>query len=80
VTAPDAIPCYDELAAVLAKSRPDTTEADWRNAMLAATTVGWTWKRIFAECGRIHQQDGDPRDLRNAVSYLPKPRTTTKET
>lgn len=76
MSAPVAVPLYDKLAALLAESRTDTTEDDWRGAMLAAQTVGWTWKRIFAEIGRIVQQDGGPRDLRNAVSHLPKPRST----
>jgi len=76
VTAPVAQPCYDKLAALLAETRNDTTADDWRGAMLAAQTVGWTWKRIIAECGRIVQQDGGPRDLRAAVSHLPTPRST----
>jgi hypothetical protein len=73
---PVAVPLYDKLAALLAESREDTTEADWRGAMLAAQTVGWSWKRIFAECARIHQQDGHPWNLRDAVSHLPTPRST----
>jgi len=74
MTAPVAVPCYDELAAVLAKSRPDTTEADWRNAMLAATTVGWTWTHILWHCAVLIRKGEGPNELRDAVSHLPKPR------
>jgi hypothetical protein len=73
MSAPVAVPLYDKLAALLAESREDTTEADWRGAMLAAQTVGWSWERTFAEIGRIVQQRGGPWMLRDAVSHLPKP-------
>ncbi len=75
MSAPEVIPTPDELAAILHKMRPDTAADDWRGAMLAAQTVGWTWKRTFAEIGRIVQHDGHPYNLRDAVSHLPKPRS-----
>jgi hypothetical protein len=77
MTAPVAHPCYDKLADLLAETRDDTTAGDWRAAMLAAQTVGWTWERIFAECALIVKHRGrGPAELRDAVSHLPKPRGT----
>lgn len=71
---PPATPCYEQLAQLLAESREDTTAEDWRGAMLAAQTVGWRWERIFAHCGQLLQHGEGPRELRDAVRYLPKPR------
>lgn len=71
---PPVIPCYDKLAALLAESRPDTSEDDWRRAMLAAQTVGWEWAHILWHCAVLIKKGEGPRELREAVRHLPRSR------
>lgn len=68
--APAVVPCYDELAALLAHMRPDTDEDAWRRAILACQTVGWTPERtLLAAALTIRDHDG-PRQLRDAAGPL----------
>lgn len=66
-----ATPAYNELAELLATSLKGTDARDWRNAMTATQTVGWTWTRTFFECALILKRGGGPQALRDAAGPTP---------
>lgn len=67
---PPVVACYDELADLLTAMRPDTSFDDWRRAMLACQTVGWTFERTLLAAALVIRDHDGPRQLRDAAGPL----------
>ena len=62
------IPAPSELAGLAAAMRPDWDRASLEAALIAATSAGWDWRRLFTYVSRLLADDSaSPRDLLEAA-------------
>ncbi|MGH3382672.1 MAG: hypothetical protein ACRDP6_48885 [Actinoallomurus sp.] len=64
---PVARPALDQLLDLAGATRPDIDRIDLHSAIIAARTVGWTWRRILKVVAQILADGETPYDLRNAT-------------
>jgi len=73
-----AIAAPGELAALIAKSRPDWDAERFDGAIEAARSAHWSWDRLAAEVFRLYRiDDSDVGDLLQAIKD-PRSRVTER--